>query len=63
MLESFSVFPDSVRKEFYVELPDDLQPGKYRADVSVHLIGYAHFFKPAVKSMQFRVLKDGSVIM
>lgn len=60
--ESFSVFPDSVRKEFYADLPADLKPGKYKAEVAIKLIGYSHLMKPVVRSMQFRVLKDGRII-
>ena len=60
--ETVSVFPGTVRNEFDVKMPADLEPGKYRAEVSIRLIGYSHYVKPVVRSMQFRVLKDGSVI-
>jgi hypothetical protein len=62
LFEGFSVFPNSIRKEFSVDLPSDLAPGKYKAEVSIKLIGYSHFVAPAVKSMEFRVLKDGRII-
>ncbi|MDR1695874.1 MAG: hypothetical protein LBR69_04510 [Endomicrobium sp.] len=62
LFESVSAYPGTVSKDFSVDMPSDLKPGKYRADVSIKLIGYDYFIKPVVRSMQFRVLKDGSII-
>jgi len=62
LLETVSVFPETIRKDFSVELPSGLKPGKYTAKVTIELIGYKHFVKPAVKSIKFRVLPDGRII-
>ena len=44
-----------------VEATIQLIGGKYKAEVSVSPLGYAHFIKPVVKSLQFRIFKDGSI--
>jgi hypothetical protein len=61
LLETVSVFPETLRDMFYINLPDDLEEGKYRAEVKIELIGYKYFVKPAIKNLNFRVLKDGSM--
>lgn len=58
--ETLSTYPENINN-YFVDLPSELIGGKYKAEVSVSPLGYAHFIKPVVKSLQFRIFKDGSI--
>ncbi|MCL2145253.1 MAG: hypothetical protein FWH43_07185 [Endomicrobia bacterium] len=62
LYEGSSVFPESVSNEFSIQFPSHLQPGKYRAEASIVPVGYNHRIAPSTKSIEFRVLKDGSIV-
>ncbi|MDR1941869.1 MAG: hypothetical protein LBQ47_06055 [Endomicrobium sp.] len=56
-----SVFTDS-QDSYSVNLPDNLKPGKYTAQVSIKALGYESYAPDSKKAIQFRVKKDGSII-
>ena len=61
LLESSTAFIDTITKGFNVVLPKGLDADTtYRAEVTIDILGYLRRVKSAVKSIEFRVNKDGS---